>query len=196
MWDLPRPGLKPVSPALVGRFSTTAPPGKPRLLTFSSHPRMTQAVAAPLSSTLEQEPTSGSWSLSPTAASLLPLPLALSAGSHLQLQDWGARFLQGVRRGVNSRLTLIPFPACECWRKKSPLQSHLYLKGQPLARVGSLMTSACGRSQAYLFLLFLKKNFLNKRHFRLLRNLNVLVAFLFACVGENTDVRDTCHWVI
>ena len=30
MWDPPRPGLEPVSPALAGRFSTTAPPGKPR----------------------------------------------------------------------------------------------------------------------------------------------------------------------
>ena len=29
MWDLPRPGLEPASPALEGRFSTTAPPGKP-----------------------------------------------------------------------------------------------------------------------------------------------------------------------
>ena len=29
MWDLPRPGLEPVSPASAGRFSTTAPPGKP-----------------------------------------------------------------------------------------------------------------------------------------------------------------------
>ena len=29
MWDLPRPGLEPVSRALAGRFSTTAPPGKP-----------------------------------------------------------------------------------------------------------------------------------------------------------------------
>ena len=29
MWDLPRPGLEPVSPALVGRLSTTVPPGKP-----------------------------------------------------------------------------------------------------------------------------------------------------------------------
>ena len=29
MWDLRRPGLEPVSPALAGRFSTTAPPGKP-----------------------------------------------------------------------------------------------------------------------------------------------------------------------
>ena len=25
MWDLPRPGLEPISPALAGRFSTTAP---------------------------------------------------------------------------------------------------------------------------------------------------------------------------
>ena len=32
MWDLPRPGLEPVSPALAGRFSTTAPPGKPPLI--------------------------------------------------------------------------------------------------------------------------------------------------------------------
>ena len=29
--DLPRPGLEPMSPALAGRLSTTAPPGKPPL---------------------------------------------------------------------------------------------------------------------------------------------------------------------
>ena len=29
MWDLPRPGLEPVSPAPAGRLPTTAPPGKP-----------------------------------------------------------------------------------------------------------------------------------------------------------------------
>ena len=34
MWDLPRPGLEPVSPALAGRVSTTAPPGKPSMLMF------------------------------------------------------------------------------------------------------------------------------------------------------------------
>ena len=34
MWDLPGPGLEPVSPALSGRFLTTAPPGKPLLLIF------------------------------------------------------------------------------------------------------------------------------------------------------------------
>ena len=32
MWDLPGPGLEPVSPALAGGFSTTAPPGKPWLV--------------------------------------------------------------------------------------------------------------------------------------------------------------------
>ena len=29
MWDLPRPGLEHMPPALAGRFSTIAPPGKP-----------------------------------------------------------------------------------------------------------------------------------------------------------------------
>ena len=33
-WDPPRPGLKPVSPALAGRLSTTAPPGKPSYKSF------------------------------------------------------------------------------------------------------------------------------------------------------------------
>ena len=28
MWDLPGPGIKPMSPALAGRFLTTGPPGK------------------------------------------------------------------------------------------------------------------------------------------------------------------------
>ena len=35
MWGLPRPGLEPMSPALAGRFSTTAPPGKPSHPLFS-----------------------------------------------------------------------------------------------------------------------------------------------------------------
>ena len=32
MWDPPRTGLKPVSPASAGRLPTTAPPGKPSIL--------------------------------------------------------------------------------------------------------------------------------------------------------------------
>ena len=35
MWDLPRPGLEPMSPALAGRFLTTVPPGKPRAFIIS-----------------------------------------------------------------------------------------------------------------------------------------------------------------
>ena len=35
MWNPPRPGLESVSPALSGRFSTTAPPGKPGNSIFS-----------------------------------------------------------------------------------------------------------------------------------------------------------------
>ena len=37
MWHLPRPGLKPMFPALAGRFSTTAPPGKPLYHIFFIH---------------------------------------------------------------------------------------------------------------------------------------------------------------
>ena len=37
MWDLPRPGLEPVSPALAGRLSTTAPPGKPQINIFKNN---------------------------------------------------------------------------------------------------------------------------------------------------------------
>ena len=35
MWDPPRPGLEPVFPALAGRLSTTAPPGKPYCCDFN-----------------------------------------------------------------------------------------------------------------------------------------------------------------
>ena len=42
MWNLPRPGLEPVSPALAGRFSTTAPPGKPWLHSFACDIHLSQ----------------------------------------------------------------------------------------------------------------------------------------------------------
>ena len=34
MWDIPGPGLEPVSPALAGGFLTTVPLGKPDLLSY------------------------------------------------------------------------------------------------------------------------------------------------------------------
>ena len=36
MWDPPGPGLEPVSPALAGGFSTSAPPGKPETGSFEA----------------------------------------------------------------------------------------------------------------------------------------------------------------
>ena len=37
MWDLPGPGLEPVSPAMAGGFLTTAPPGKFRVISSCSY---------------------------------------------------------------------------------------------------------------------------------------------------------------
>ena len=34
MWNLPGPGIEPVSPALAGGFLTTAPPGKSYIIVF------------------------------------------------------------------------------------------------------------------------------------------------------------------
>ena len=34
MWDLPHPGIEPVSPALAATFFTTEPPGKPSDCSF------------------------------------------------------------------------------------------------------------------------------------------------------------------
>ena len=34
MWNLPGPGIEPMSPALAGGFLTTEPPGKPPDLSF------------------------------------------------------------------------------------------------------------------------------------------------------------------
>ena len=44
MWDLPRPGLEPMSPALAGRFSTTAPPGKPQIKDLKKQNEVQQEV--------------------------------------------------------------------------------------------------------------------------------------------------------
>ena len=54
MWDLPIPGLEPVSPALAGRFSTTAPPGKPHEHFFEAS-RHIEEIAAALDTASTQE---------------------------------------------------------------------------------------------------------------------------------------------
>ena len=57
MWDLPGPGLEPVSPALAGRFLTTAPPGKIGLTLVVFLPDMVSAG----SWAVAQEPLPGLW---------------------------------------------------------------------------------------------------------------------------------------
>ena len=39
MWDLPGPGIEPVSPALAGGLLTTEPPGKSQHITFKNRIR-------------------------------------------------------------------------------------------------------------------------------------------------------------
>ena len=44
MWDLPRSGLEPASPALAGGLSTTAPPAKPSYVLFNSAFHLTKYI--------------------------------------------------------------------------------------------------------------------------------------------------------
>ena len=55
MWDLPGPGIEPVSPALAGRFLTTVPPGKPK----SPPLNLLLCDSAPLADTLPVPSCSG-----------------------------------------------------------------------------------------------------------------------------------------
>lgn len=89
------------------------------LLTLVIHPHASSSSHF-ISSTLGQRPFSGSWSLSHGRC----FSASMTFGSqrcpepHLQLQDWGARSLQGVSGGVNLRQTLLSWLACECGRKR------------------------------------------------------------------------------
>ena len=51
MWDPPGPGLEPVFPALAGRLSTTAPPGKPLHDNFYSNQQSLRVHIAQYSNT-------------------------------------------------------------------------------------------------------------------------------------------------
>ena len=58
MWDLHRPGLEPVSPALTGGFLTTVPPGKSTTSKF-----LTLVWASPLRLSVQLPPDISSWIL-------------------------------------------------------------------------------------------------------------------------------------
>ena len=57
MWDPPRPGLEPVSPALAGRFPNTVPLGKPPRYHFKASKKMCILIYLILSSHLIGEIT-------------------------------------------------------------------------------------------------------------------------------------------
>ena len=63
MWDLPRLGIEPVSPALAGRFSTTAPPGKPgrQILNHCATKEAHEGLCKCLSGMVCQQSLQGPW---------------------------------------------------------------------------------------------------------------------------------------
>ena len=67
MWDLPRPGIEPVSPALAGGFLTTAPPGNSleqlfeKLGVSSGGDRSTEKFGAVETGDLTQVSTGSLW---------------------------------------------------------------------------------------------------------------------------------------
>ena len=59
MWDLPGPGLEPMSPALAGGFLTTAPPGNPKTSVLWVVPSGTRDSLPLVSFLLRVSPMSG-----------------------------------------------------------------------------------------------------------------------------------------
>ena len=74
MWDLPRSGLEPVSPALAGRLSTTAPPGKPPRLFLSEGDHVTRSPRSGTSCSLWEGSMPGAWPTSLRVAEHRKLP--------------------------------------------------------------------------------------------------------------------------
>ena len=85
MWDPPRPGLEPVCPALAGRLSPTAPPGKPHVFIFKTF--------------LPPKPPFGPW------FSLLPLQIPerfLYPGGSIVLVEKRLRLVAWLKEGPGS----------------------------------------------------------------------------------------------
>ena len=61
MWNPPRPGIEPMSPALAGRLLTTEPPGKPSLYILNMHRRKSKKLLNKLSKIIF--PTGETWFL-------------------------------------------------------------------------------------------------------------------------------------
>ena len=115
MWDPPRPGLEPVSAALAGRFSTTAPPGKPLHYCFlTASPLSLHPVPSLISNCLNLPfGTQGrSWSLE-------SLPYKQGTGDTERLPCPGAP--QGPAQFQEDHSSgIIPYPSCGRHRDACP----------------------------------------------------------------------------
>ena len=84
MWDLPGPGLEPVSLVLAGRFLTTEPPGKPLVFSFEIRDDTSTFLVEwrhlCLSSTQQRAWTKVKHKHRPLSSSLCHLPAASAAG--------------------------------------------------------------------------------------------------------------------
>ena len=85
MWDLPGPGLKPVSLALAGRFLTTGPPEKSDTCMFNSH---NTRICATLNSFFFFWPRRVACRILVPRPGIEPVPPAVEAQS---LKHWTAR---------------------------------------------------------------------------------------------------------
>ena len=95
MWDLPGPGLEPVSPALAGGLPTTGPPGKPGLNAFDE-------VNSILILGLDI------WFRAARHSVLLDSVTGSEICTWLNVvqRDWGLRFLLKLKRGTGSLFPL------------------------------------------------------------------------------------------
>ena len=130
MWDLPRPGLEPVSPALAGRFSTTAPPGKPQHIPFQ-------------------------WQLSPELLAspylyknkIYILKHSRKPQSHSRIHTpWNARFIimSLFVLGINSAESAVtPTGAFAAWFGQQLINNSTHIKGDLLSVVTMHINPFC-----------------------------------------------------
>ena len=101
MWDLPRLGLEPVSPALAGRFSTTAPPGKPLSL-FLMRLFLTKPVMSLSSSTLIPKVPCAAFSFEKKLSSPSLKKYVKAEEGQLQFRRWVKCFCSLLNYKLNS----------------------------------------------------------------------------------------------
>ena len=106
--DLSDPGIKPASPALAGRFFTTMPPGKTRILSLPIHSKITVDCIIPLGF------------VTGTASSALPMAIKRIIPSQVSTS------LGLVRQNVTLCVTLIEL---SCNKLSTISHGFLYISG-------------------------------------------------------------------